>query len=61
METVWYASAATVNNLGCPVSAGSSGVLNTELRGAPVISIQTGTKSSLTSFLISVFSNFFSQ
>ena len=42
MEVVWYASAATVNSLGCPVSAGSSRVLNTELRGAPVISIQTG-------------------
>ena len=42
METVWYASAATVNSLGCPVSAGSSGVINTELQRAPVISIQTG-------------------
>ena len=41
-ETVWYASVATVNGLGCPISAGSSGVLNTTLSGAPVVSIETG-------------------
>ena len=41
-ETVWYASVATLNSVGYSLSAGSSGVLNTELRGAPVISIQTG-------------------
>ena len=41
-ETVWYASVATLNSIGCPISAGSSGVLNTQLRGAPVVSIETG-------------------
>ena len=40
-ETVWYASAATLQDIGCPISAGSSGVLNTQLRGAPVVSIET--------------------
>ena len=42
-ERVWYASVTTLlSTSGCPVSAGSSGVLNTELGGAPVISIETG-------------------
>ena len=41
-ETVWYAIVATLNSIGCPISAGSSGVLNTQLRGAPVVSIETG-------------------
>ena len=41
-ETVWYASVATLQDIGCPISAGSSGVLNTQLRGAPVVSIETG-------------------
>ena len=39
---VWYASVTTLNTMGSPVSAGDSGVLNTELRGAPVISIAAG-------------------
>ena len=39
---VWYASVTTLNTMGSPVSAGDSGVLNTELRGAPVISIASG-------------------
>ena len=46
-ETVWYASVATLHDIGCPVSAGSSGVLNTQFRGAPVVSIETGTKYSV--------------
>ena len=41
-ERVWYASVTTLNTMGSPVSAGGSGVLNTELRGAPVISIASG-------------------
>ena len=41
-ETVWYASVATLHDIGCPISTGSSGVLNTEFRGAPVVSIETG-------------------
>ena len=41
-ERVWYASVTTLNTMGSPVSVGSSGVLNTQLRGAPVISIDTG-------------------
>ena len=42
-ERVWYASVTTLlSTMGCPVSAGSSGVLNTELRGALLISIETG-------------------
>ena len=41
-ERVWYASVTTLNTMGSPVSVGSSGVLNTELRGAPVISIALG-------------------
>ena len=40
-ELVWYAS-ATSQAVGCPISVGSSGDLNTMLRGAPVISISTG-------------------
>ena len=44
-ETVWYASVASLNSLGCPISAGSSGVLNTSLHGAPVVSIKTGKQS----------------
>ena len=43
-ETVWYTSVATLHDIGCPVSAGSSGALNTQLQGAPVVSIQTGNK-----------------
>ena len=39
---VWYASVTNLNTMGSPVSAGDSGVLNTELRGAPVISIAAG-------------------
>ena len=42
-ELVWYAS-ATSQNVGCPISVGSSGNLNTMLTGAPVISISTGIK-----------------
>ena len=41
-ELVWYAS-ATSQNVGCPISVGSAGDLNTMLRGAPIISISTGT------------------
>ena len=41
-ETVWYASVTTLNTMCSPVSVGSSGVLNTQLRGAPVISIASG-------------------
>ena len=41
-ERVWYASVTTLNTMCSPVSAGSDGVLNTQLRGAPVISIDTG-------------------
>ena len=41
-ERVWYASVTTLNTMCSPVSVGSSGVLNTQLRGAPVISIDTG-------------------
>ena len=41
-ETVWYASVATLQDIGNPVSAGHSGVLNTQLRGAPVVSIKAG-------------------
>ena len=43
-DNVWYASIdeTTSQNGGCPYSVGSNGgVLNTFLRGAPVISIQT--------------------
>ena len=41
-ELVWQASIATSQAVGCPVSVGSSGDLNTMIRGAPVISIETG-------------------
>ena len=45
-ELVWYASIAptmaTSQNGDCPYSVGSSGVLNTLTRAAPVISISTG-------------------
>ena len=41
-ETVWYVSVATLHDIDCPVSAGSSGLLNTQFRGAPVVSIETG-------------------
>ena len=40
-ELVWYASTSQTE-AGCPISVGSSGNLNTMLRGAPVISISTG-------------------
>lgn len=39
-EVVWYASVDSQNVGGC-VSAGSNGNMNTLLRGAPVISIET--------------------
>ena len=42
-ELVWYAS-ATSQNVGCPISVGSDGNLNTMLTGAPIISISTGIK-----------------
>ena len=42
-ESVWYASATSQTVAGCPISVGSAGDLNTMLRGAPVISIATGT------------------
>ena len=46
-ELVWHASIvptmATSLNGDCPYSVGSSGVLNTLARAAPVISISTGT------------------
>ena len=49
-ELVWYASIAptmaTSQNGDCPYSVGSSGVLNTLTRAAPVISITTGTYTS---------------
>ena len=41
-EIVWQASVASQDVPGCPVSVGSSGDLNTMIRGAPVISIETG-------------------
>ena len=40
-ELVWYAS-ATAQTVGCPISVGSGGDLNTMLRAAPVISVSTG-------------------
>ena len=40
-ETVWLASTSPQNAESCPVSIGSGGALNTLLRGAPVISIDT--------------------
>ena len=40
-ERVWHASVSSLNE-NCPVSAGSGGVLNTLLQGAPVIEIDTG-------------------
>ena len=39
-DLVWQASVAS-QAMGCPISVGSSGELNTMLRGAPVISIAT--------------------
>ena len=45
-ETVWHASVPSLYDIGCPISAGSDGVLNTKLRGAPVISIKTGNNVS---------------
>ena len=45
-ELVWYASIAptmaTSQNGDCPYSAGSDGVLNTSIQGAPVISVSIG-------------------
>ena len=41
-ELVWQASVASNQAVGCPISVGSSGDLNTMIRGAPVISISTG-------------------
>ena len=42
-ELVWYASIAPTMATGdCPYSVGSTGVLNTLTRAAPVISIATG-------------------
>ena len=47
-ERVWYASVTTLlSTMGCPISAGSSGVLNTQLRGAPVISIASGDRVAI--------------
>ena len=50
-ERVWYASIApamaTSQNRNCPYSVGSSGVLNTLTRAAPVISISTGNSIEL--------------
>ena len=45
-EVVWYASVGS-QNVGSSVSAGSSGNLNTILRGAPVISISTSNNLKL--------------
>jgi hypothetical protein len=42
-ELVWYASATSQTVAGCTISVGSAGELNTRLRGAPIISIATGT------------------
>ena len=46
-ESVWFASIAstakTSQNGDCPYSVGSSGVLNTLIYAAPVISVSTGT------------------
>ena len=49
-ESVWYASATSQNVAGCPISVGSGGDLNTMLRGAPVISIATGTLTLISFF-----------
>ncbi len=38
-EILWHAGISNSQILGCPVSIGSSGTLNTMLRGAPVIEI----------------------
>ena len=58
-ETVWYASVATLNSVGYSLSAGSSGVLNTQLRGAPVISIETGELSIIkVKFFMIIITNF---
>ena len=50
-ELVWHASIApsmaTSQNGDCPYSVGSSGVLNTLIRAAPVISISTGSYRSI--------------
>ena len=40
-EIVWHADISNSQILGCPVSAGSTGTLNTILRGAPVIEIDS--------------------
>ena len=56
-ESVWYASATSQTVAGCPISVGSAGDLNTMLRGAPVISIATGTLiliSSLNFFKLTI-------
>ena len=45
-EVVWHASIGS-QNVGSSVSAGSSGNLNTILRGAPVISISTSNNLKL--------------
>ena len=42
-DTVWHAGIPTSHILGCPVSVGNGGTLNTVLYGAPVIEIDTGT------------------
>lgn len=45
-ETVWYASIgegiATSINVDCPYSVGTSGVLNSSVKAAPVLSIAVG-------------------
>ena len=45
-ETVWHASVPSLYDIGCPISAGRDGVLNTKLQGAPIISIKTGNNVS---------------
>ena len=50
-ELVWYASIAPTiassQNGDCPYSVGRSGILNTLIYGAPVISVSTGTNFHL--------------
>ena len=53
-ETVWHASVPSLYDIGCPISAGSDGVLNTKLRGAPIISIKTGNNVSYLANVINI-------
>ena len=57
-ESVWYAIATSQTVPGCPISVGSAGDLNTMLRGAPVISISTGTLILISSFFKLTIINF---